>query len=196
MIITVAAVLIAAGAALFWAARSRTQPPVDAALPVFVFDSTGLGDWWSPGSHPPQPEEPNWPEGLGASLTVFEGQEQAGGDCHISFFHWNKSTDPETARKDRTDLGAFAGNGRTLAERAIKVLPMQTPEGEKTYELYQYEVTGGGSEPIKRGVQLGYLPLEDSYIEIQSHCATYEGLAKTLPVLPAVDLRISGQTSP
>ena len=64
---------------------------------------------------------------------------------------------------------------------------MNTPEGDKEYQLHQYD-TNNKDDTYKKGTALGFISLSNGHIEVRSTCWQASQLDDTLPVLRAIRL--------
>lgn len=107
------------------------------------------------------------------------------GACMAHLYYFNQSVNPDEKIADF--LEPIPGFEIDKREVGVKTLSMNTPEGDKTYKLHQYN-SDNKSGDYKSGVSLGYIPLDSGYIEIQGICDEASQLDEVLPVLDAVRL--------
>ncbi len=105
--------------------------------------------------------------------------------CMVSAYYLSGSIAPDTAMK--SELKKWSGFGNTPEKVGVNSLSMRTPEGDKSYQFYQYDTnnTQGG---YKRGSAFGFIPLSSGYIEVRSVCREASQLDDTLPLLNAIRL--------
>jgi hypothetical protein len=66
---------------------------------------------------------------------------------------------------------------------------LHTTSGDHQYELQQYRIDGGnGSKDAMKGLALGYVQLNDSYVILTGHCETTEELTTITQALHAYKL--------
>lgn len=109
------------------------------------------------------------------------------GACMVHFYHYNHPISPNEAISDF--LKPTPGFEVDIREVDVETLNMSTPEGDKAYQLHQYN-SDNKSGDYKSGVSLGYIPLKDSHIEIRGICDTSDQLDEVLPILNAVRLEV------
>ena len=112
------------------------------------------------------------------------------GACMVHLYHFNYTIKPDEAITDYLNSNTEfekAGFKVTTSEIDVKTLSMNTPEGDKTYKLHQYN-SDNKSGDYKSGVSLGYIPLKNSHIEIKGICDNSDQLDEVLPILNAVRL--------
>lgn len=108
--------------------------------------------------------------------------------CFVSAaYYTDKQIDPDTAvaAKMKRDTSF---DGITVQDVGVKALTMNTPEGNKPYQLHYYDIRHGNDTTYKNGNALGYISLSNGYIEIQSTCKEANQLDETLPALEATRL--------
>jgi hypothetical protein len=102
--------------------------------------------------------------------------------CFTSIEHKTGTVDVTAKlQKQRTDLAA---SGATMAAGATPLVALQTGAAKQQYVLHQYSLSGG-SQQIMGGLELGYVQLSNSYLEIQGHCNTAGQLPTTIAALQA-----------
>lgn len=107
------------------------------------------------------------------------------GHCMVHFYYFDRPINPDEAIADF--IKTNAGFKVDTREIAAKTLSMNTPEGDKTYQLHQYD-SGNTSGNYKSGISLGYISLESSHIEVLGICNASSQLDEVLPVLNVVRL--------
>jgi len=107
--------------------------------------------------------------------------------CSVHLDYWEQSIDPDTAVADKMKQDTSSG-GMAVRGIGMKTLSMATPEGDKEYQLHQYDISHSGGDSYKRGNALGYVSLSNGHIKVQSVCDEANRLDETLPVLNAVRL--------
>lgn len=108
------------------------------------------------------------------------------GMCAVHVNYFNYPVDPGSAIAE--DFKPTPGFKQTTHEIDVKSLSMSTPEGIETYQLHQFDNDNSGG--YKKGVSVGYIPLENSHIKVQGICDESSQLDEVLPVLKAIRLTI------
>lgn len=106
--------------------------------------------------------------------------------CFVSVYYIEKNIDPSKAIADELKQWTTLSD-QTPIEVGIQTLTMQTPEGNQTYQFHQYD-TNSKDASYKRGIALGFVPLEKGHIEVRGDCWQASQLDNTLPILRAVSL--------
>jgi len=195
VVLTVAGILLAiviiVGLYLIW---STAQKPgaTEAQKPSFVFTAANAPGWWTGGN--------NWPDATQyegnqadlsiATMNIMQGTKDTPGDCFVLFSYKKGTVDVQTVLEDRK-AGLIMGSEETSSVEQIgsRTQTMRTPEGEKEYTLYQYNLIAPESQQVQRGNEFGYVALSDSYIELWGVCPTADELAVTLDGISAVILQ-------
>lgn len=109
------------------------------------------------------------------------------GHCTIHLYHSNIQISPE--EKIANNLKRNAELGIDSQEIGVKTLSMDTPEGDKSYQLHQYH-SDNKSGNYKSGVSQGYISLDSGHIDIRAICNESSQLDEVLPVLKAIRLTV------
>lgn len=123
-----------------------------------------------------------------AQISISQGAPNKPANCFIDYYYWEKAVNPAIALAEMKQRSVEGDADVMLNSLGIQTLTISTPDGIKELELNQYEFTGPGSKTRAKGVQFGYLPLSNGYIEVRSYCNTTEQLTDALPALRAVSL--------
>lgn len=174
------------------------------AKPQFVFDNQELPNWWTAGNRSPSIDQiTEGPEMSEQDLPIADmsihhckdsqscsnaGMDVAEDNCFVMLFAGNGSIDPVKAVERKMKENQSFGD-MIIEEVGVKTLSINTPEGQKSYQLHQYQYTNKGHGATLKGNALGYVSLDKTHIQIQSVCAEANQLDGTLPVLEAVTLR-------
>lgn len=177
--------------------------------PKFAFDGTKLPDWASSGNTY-QDSDPittisvaQCTEGSNCSSLVEKCRVQVDKSnqscqkleqytakgCDVHAYYSSGSINPDTAVKDQLKEWSSYSDGFSLTptEVGVKTLTMNTPEGDKEYQLHQYD-TNNKDDTYKKGTALGFISLSNGHIEVRSTCWQASQLDDTLPVLRAMRL--------
>lgn len=126
-----------------------------------------------------------------ADLTVHHGEIGADktpeDNCFIGFSYFDYALENglEAAYKEYEEGMIVEGNLESFSSRANS---LKTPDGNKEYELRQYDFTVEGVTTLS-GYQIGYIDLESAHIKIDGACRSTDDLALTLPILDAVTFK-------
>lgn len=106
--------------------------------------------------------------------------------CMVSAYYSKKPIDTNKAvASEREEWSRFSSG--TPYQVGLKKLTIDTPDGNKEYQLYQYD-TNNKDTSYKRGSAFGFIPLSDGHIEVRSVCWEASQLDETLPILSAIAL--------
>lgn len=89
-------------------------------------------------------------------------EEYKADGCMVLAYYFESLVNPDTVVAD--ELQEWGSFGTDPQEVGVKTLTMNTPEGDKEYQFYQYD-TNNSSE-YKRGSAFGFVPLRDGHIEV------------------------------
>lgn len=123
-------------------------------------------------------------EGKGDQCEALEQYTEDG--CMVQLYYFKRSIDPKVAVSD--ELKQWLSFGMKPTETGIKTLTMRTSEGDKEYQLYQYD-TNNSDDIYKRGSAFGFIALNNGHIEVRSICKEASQLDQTLPILTSVSLK-------
>lgn len=115
-------------------------------------------------------------------------EDMIGGRCFVMLALKARSADPNVALAEKINSNNKSGD-ITMKEVGIKTLSINTPEGDKSYDLHQYDYITKNSSPIMRGNSIGFVALSNSHIEVQAVCEEAGQLDQTLSVLDSVRLK-------
>lgn len=199
--------LIGGGAAILFQNTIKTAfTATETHSPKFVFASVDFPDWASAGNTGIRPDDGDdtapvasimvsqCTEGSNCSDLVKECRLQNECDalerltrdgCFIQAGYFDRSINLDTAISDELQLRS--GYGANPEQTSLQALHMSTPEGNKEYQLYQYD-TNNTSGTYRRGSAFGFVPLENGHIKVQSVCWEVSQLGETLPALEALRL--------
>jgi len=118
------------------------------------------------------------------SMALF-GPSRADGTsaCFTSAEYKTGTVDIDTELSKQAKNVAHAVTLKNTLESTITAV-----SGAIKYDLYQYGITDESSEPLMKGLELGYVQLVGGYVEIEGHCNEFEELTTTLPALAAYRL--------
>lgn len=159
--------------------------------PVFKFDKSLAPGWTSEGNDNPQDvaragstparDVDKLPV---ATIALVQDAPEGERGCFAVFSYYNYAVDTKEL------LGGMVE--RTQADGVTKLVEVdpylskvKTHQGEKEYKLHQYDMQVGGEmqADVMHGVGLGYIDMEDSYIDIRAYCATAKQLTSlSLPL--------------
>lgn len=205
VILAIVVLLLVGGAAGFmiWN-KTKTDAPGTSGTktntkPKFVFDAAATPGWWTGGNRWPDPKETTdnqlrVSDPPIASITIHQckptesqcTKETIGGDCFVTAIYRNTVIDAEQAIAETLQQTESLGS-MTIQKIGTKTLTISTPEGNKAYQLHLYDYQSSGL-PMLHGNAIGYIPLANGHVEIQSVCAEASDLDTTLPVLNAIRL--------
>jgi len=106
------------------------------------------------------------------------------------YSYFKGSVDVNEALKAVTAYSADESSDLSIKLLGMKIVTMETSEGQKEFQLHQYEFSGQDSKSMAKGAQFAYVPLKDGYIEIKSQCETAAELAGSELALSAVGLKL------
>lgn len=153
---------------------------------AFSLDASKTTGWWAADNNWPS-AEPKSQDATIVQMTVAQGTKEQPGTCFVMYFYKPGTVDAE-AEANRYKEGASTDTV-TVQEKESKQFTMQTSDGAKEFKLHQYQLVGSGAGQLASGVQLGYVPLSDGYVEIRGHCESYEQLSGASTVFEAVSLK-------
>lgn len=107
-------------------------------------------------------------------------------NCFISYSYYDYPLSDVAASysKKEAEMNQY-GSAELLSSSDQSIA---TPRGSISYELRSYHVKANSSGQYLSGLQIGYAPLDEGHIFVQSVCKTPEDSALTLPLLSAVRL--------
>lgn len=146
-------------------ATAASKPATTAAAVPSQFSFTGAANWWQGATNK-------------TSMALFPKS----GDCFTSVNHKSGTVDINA------ELAKITGNqasGGAMVALSILSTTIQTTTGAKPYQLHQYHVTNPDVQ-VMEGMELGYVQLSGSYIEVEGYCNTPDQLPTTLPALQAI----------
>lgn len=114
-------------------------------------------------------------------------QKTVNAHCFVSAYYSKQAIDINTAKSD--ELKQWSGFGTAPTEIGVETLTMRTQEGDKNYELYQFD-TNNKDATYRQGSAFGFISLNDGHIGIRSICWQADQLDETLPVLSATQLEV------
>lgn len=175
-----------ASALLLW---NTLQNKTENSKPAFSFDSSKAPDWWSTDNNYPDIKDFTGDQVTEADLpvvqmTITEGTRELPGECFVFFFYYQGVADTTTELEARK-AGLVLGEKDSSALKQVGAVQqtIQTPEGIKEYSLNQFELNLPNTQ---KGIQFGFIPLSDGYIEVRGNCPTAELLSSTLNAISAV----------
>lgn len=179
---------------VFWHKNANDEAGVTQARPKFVFDNAAFPGWWTVGNAHPQDTAGNKAGNMPiSSISIHQckedaecSEETALGNCFVGADYFKGTIDPEQAIAEKIKQ-IESLDDTTIREIDIKPHAMHTIEGDKNYQLHQYDYETG-TYTILRGSAFGYIPLNNGYIEVRSICTDANQLDATLPVLSAIRL--------
>lgn len=187
----VAAGAIAAGL-LIWQSQNTTTGQASSDKPSFAFDASKAPGWWSGGNNWPDIHDYTGDQVTAADLPVADifvtkGTQEAPGDCFVMAFYQKGAINiPETLDKRRSGMIPADKSPDILTQTAAPLRTIDTPEGAKEYQYYQYDLD---LPQIQRGNAFGFIPLSDGYIEVRGICALADQLPTTQQALTAIKLQ-------
>ena len=125
-------------------------------------------------------------KGIGEDCKQLE-QKTVNANCFVSIYYSKQAIDINTAKSD--ELKQWSGFGTAPTEIGVETLTMRTQEGDKNYELYQFD-TNNKDATYRQGSAFGFISLNDGHIEVRSICWQADQLDETLPVLSAIQLEV------
>lgn len=182
IICSVLLVVVTAMALLFWH-NSQSDHNNQRPSLSFSFNRASAPEWWSGGSTFRQPSDPiDTPE---ASILIFSGTKEQLGNCFVMAFYNKGSVNVENTLKQR-EIGLVRGEDATKLHRIASPLQtLKTPEGTKSYTLYQYNFD---IPDVQQGNEFGFIPLKNGYVEVRGICPTSSLLHDTTVPLSALEL--------
>lgn len=109
--------------------------------------------------------------------------------CFVMAFYRDHIIDSENAVKEYVAHIKSFGD-MTIQEAGSRTLTMETPEGNKEYNLHYYDYRQGESDQIKHGNAIGYVSINTGHVEVRSICSETSQLDETLPVVSAISLKV------
>ena len=147
--------------------------------------TTGNAAMYGPNSYSSDQDVPK------VAFSVLEGEsvkkpKQNG--CFTSFyFIENKQVDIKAELYEH-EHPKFDG-GNTFDKLPTLSQTIDTYDGPKNMEIYQYKINHASTEYMMDGLQLGWLNLSNGYIYMTSVCRTAQDLAKLTPILEQIELK-------
>lgn len=178
----------------YYQSQTKVEEGVAIQKPAFSFNSSKATGWWTGGSMSGTDNisdaRKNGAQNLpSASIAIAQGTSNAPGACFVMFFYQKGAIDADIVLETMKADATKGHEGLSLKEIGTKQPTVKTFEGEKNYILHQYNLVGAPGEGIARGVEFGYLPLGEGYIEVRGYCEAADQLIDTLPVFHAVELK-------
>ncbi len=159
--------------------------------PVFSFNKAVAPGWWNTENYNNQADKDyNGDEPIEklpvARMNVFKGTKGDGATaCFVMYEYYNYTVDTSALY----DKAKPASSADIQVERLDdSQASLNTPDGNKSFVLHNYETSGTGSENSMKGTSYGFIPLNDGYIEISGVCPTGDELSDTISVMSAVSL--------
>ncbi len=184
--------IVAAVGVLIWQNTHGETEQTSNQKPSFAFDSDKAPGWWSSGNNWPdirdytgdQITEADLPI---ADINVARGTREVPGDCFVMAFYQKGPVNiPEALETRRTGMIPADKSPDILKQIATPTQTISTPNGVKEYLYYQYDLD---LPDVQRGNAFGFIPLDESHIEVRGICPTAEQLPTTQPVLSALRLQ-------
>lgn len=181
--------------------RDIKQNNENAGKPKFVFDTAKQSGWWTTGNNWPNPDDAD--DGVSEDVTLpiaaisihqckvankckDPEKDTMGAHCFVMAFYQMGTIDSQTAIANTIEQNKKWGTD--IQEVGVKTLSMNTPEGNKEYQFYQYDYKSKDGSGFKKGNAQGYISLSDGYIDIRSICDEASQLDETSPALEAIRL--------
>lgn len=186
-----AACLVALLAIYLLAPRAMGLLGLGPEPPIFKFDKSLAPGWTSEGNDNPQDvaragltpasDVEKLPV---ATLALVQDAPEGERGCFAVFSYYSYATNTEDLLEGMVERTEADGVTK-LVEVDSYVSKVKTHRGEKEYKLHQYDmqVSGEAQADMMHGVGLGYIDMEDSYIDIRAYCATAKELTSlSLPL--------------
>lgn len=147
-------------------------------VPAFSFDSKVAHDWWAGANFNSRATvDKNYAGSEPIDKLPVAGRviNQGGSEakpvngCFVMLAYYDYSMDTDAIRKTKED-GMTAKSQLIMQRGKIHDMTISTPEGIKTYQLYQYGISGPGSDTMQRGIELAYAKLSNGYISVEGDC--------------------------
>lgn len=157
--------------------------------PLFTFEESKAPGLWA---------ADNWHGSSGAEASdestitgrnFFTGTREQPGTCFVMYFYKKGSVDVASAIEKIANESANKDAGESMQKLGTLNYAMQTIDGTKEFELHQFNLVGGSANQTASGIEVGFIPLSEGYIEIRGNCENAEQLEQTLPVFEAVGLK-------
>ncbi len=173
-----AAIVIIAGVAavLIYGNKTPSKSEVknESTQPTPMFSFTGANDWRQGPSNE-------------TSMALFgKARDDQTSACFTSIQYRTGTIDIAAELKEQQD--SMAAMGTPLTQIAATPVTLKTTKGDKEYDYHQYNMATNSTEDIMRGLGLGYVQLDEGYVQIDGHCNTAEELASTVPAIEAYKL--------
>ncbi|MBI3889768.1 hypothetical protein HY312_04340 [Candidatus Saccharibacteria bacterium] len=170
--------------------------------PMFVFDKSTMPGWYSGGNNWVDASSFTGDQAAKDDLPVADislhqckdlkkcdsSKDMIGGNCFAMLSYRKYPVEPEAAvskkLKNNTQFGDMV-----VREVGVKKLSLRTSEGDRRYDLHQYDYEAKGDNSMMRGNALGFVSLGDAHVEVQTVCTEASQLDDALPVLSSVSLR-------
>lgn len=190
-------------AAWIWYQEAQFTPTTqqNAHSIKFVYDNEKTPGWWTAGNRHPEPNamDANTPEDVElpvADMSLHQCKvankcsnfehDTVGAHCFVSTSYMEGAIQPDKAISDM--ISQNEEWGVTVNQVATTPLTMNTPEGDKSYTLHQFDYIRSGGEKLKQGNAQGYIPLSTGYIDIRAVCDEAGQLNEATPALDAISL--------
>lgn len=186
-------VLAAVGAGLYY------LKPWQAPIPEFSFNAQQAPGWWGGTNGNTQAsvtedyagDTPR--EKLAVAYTTIlhgEGEGKSAPDnCFLMYSYYDYHPESLSGEYEAYEKAKIAFGDTTLTRVSTSQQRITTFEGERSYELRQYEFGGESVKDSLKGYETGFVEMDNGYIRIEGVCATANALSETLAVLPSIQLK-------
>jgi hypothetical protein len=181
-------VLVVGGAFVYGLLPRQTQTDKTTPTASFAFDSSEASGWYA--GDPISSDASSASTDPTASRNIVQGTQSQPGDCFVTYSYYaNNSKDPATAL---SDAEAFSTKGSKLSLQPTNIVPyvITTAVGSKSFDLHQFNVTGGEGISMSRGEEFGFVKAGTGYIDIRGYCKTADQLSQTASVFSAVSFKL------
>lgn len=163
-------------------------------VPIFAFNEQVADGWWATGNSNAQATVTDDYAGDTpidklpiASRNIFQKQPGTTDGCFVMYSYYNYPADIDALRKER-ESGFDKQSDLIYNALGTQLLAIDSPEGTKPYEVYQYAVTGPGSKQMQRGMSWGYVQLSNGYIAVNGVCPEGDQLNGTSSAMRSISL--------
>jgi len=166
----------------------KKSAETDTSSVVFIHNSTTLPGWWAGDNYSPRDERPDDTNLATAQMTAAQGSKDVPGACFATFSYFDGEVD--VTNEIEKIKSSLVGGDTPLEKVGEYRRAMSTFEGVKDYTLYQYRVVDASKLKSVEGVELGYVPLSNGYVEMRGYCEHTAQLSDTLPVFTVDGINI------
>lgn len=169
---------------------------ISKSVPAFTFNQSKAPNWWATENYNSQASMKNEKEYQGsepidklsvARINVLKGKkDEYATACFVMFNYYDYKIDIAKLKAEK-DAGNSKGGSKFQNVGDIQS-SINTPEGDKSFTLTKYELSGPGTENSMKGMSYGWVELDEGYIQVGGVCPTAPELDDTAHVSATVSL--------